>query len=128
MYALLTSHSISKPQSASERDDLTQLLMHLEWNIFIKLILEAVIPYLNYSFIIAEQQPACGLWNPGKIRCLHISKCWKLNSQQLENVAFRGHLLGFWFSGRCDQCSYWPALFITFNDDSLWCQPLKFVT
>lgn len=30
-------------------------------NNFIELIQEAVVPYLNYSFIIAEQQPACGL-------------------------------------------------------------------
>lgn len=75
--SLLTNHNISKPQSACERDELTQLLMHLEWNIFIKLVQEAVMPSLNYSFIIAEQQPACGLWNPEKIRCLHISKCWK---------------------------------------------------
>lgn len=75
--SLLTKHSISNPSSACERDDLTQQLMHLEWNIFIKLIQEAVMPYLNYSFIIAEQHPACGLWNPGKIRCLLASWCWK---------------------------------------------------
>lgn len=31
--------------------------MHFEWNIFIKLIQEAVMRHLNYSFIVAEQQP-----------------------------------------------------------------------
>lgn len=106
MDSLLTRHSIRKVQSAYERVDLAQPLMHLEWNIFIKLIQEAVMPYLNYSFIIVEQQPVCGLWNPGKVRCRihpnvesHYSwtagKCWAL-----------WHLLDSWSSGSCDQFIY----------------------